>query len=239
MPSFLLFTLYAPLAACGEIAVGERRMGWSRPGRSAILGLVAAALGLKRDDETAHAALESGFGCAVRVDAPGRPFVDYHTAQVPPQRKGRRFDTRRSELAADRLETILSWREYRSDSLYTVALWPRGDALHSLEDLAAALATPRFVLYLGRKSAPLGLPLRPEVVDADSLPAALSQRPWPEELTGVAPADPVEVAFDLDAPGIRPERIERRRDGLGSRQRRQFVQREEGVAVVPVRTEGQ
>ena len=42
---FLLFTLYAPMASFGEVAVGERRMSWSRPGRSAILGMVAARLG--------------------------------------------------------------------------------------------------------------------------------------------------------------------------------------------------
>ena len=48
---FLLFTLYAPMGSFGEIAVGERRMSWARPGRSAILGLVAAAQGVDRADE--------------------------------------------------------------------------------------------------------------------------------------------------------------------------------------------
>ena len=37
MPEFLTFVLAAPLAAMGEIAVGERRGTWDRPGRSAVL----------------------------------------------------------------------------------------------------------------------------------------------------------------------------------------------------------
>ena len=45
MPDFLTFALAAPLAAMGEIAVGERRGSWDRPGRSAVLGLIAAVLG--------------------------------------------------------------------------------------------------------------------------------------------------------------------------------------------------
>ena len=51
---FLVFTLYSPLGSFGEIAVGERRMSWARPGRSAVLGLVAAALGYERTEEAAH-----------------------------------------------------------------------------------------------------------------------------------------------------------------------------------------
>lgn len=236
MSRFLLFTLYAPLAACGEIAVGERRMGWSRPGRSAVLGLVAAALGLRRDDEAGHAALEAGYGYAVRVDAPGRPFVDYHTAQVAPQRKGRRFETRRAELGAERLETVLSYREYRSDALYTAALWARPEAPYHLEELAAALAAPHFALYLGRKSAPLGLPLDPAVIEAEDLIGALAQRAWPPVLSGLMPAERITLAFDLDAPGLTPdqrERTERRRDAIGSRRRWQFAVREEGVVSLP------
>ena len=62
MPEFLTFALAAPLAAMGEIAVGERRGGWDSPGRSAILGLIAGCLGLEREDEAAHAALETGYG---------------------------------------------------------------------------------------------------------------------------------------------------------------------------------
>ena len=165
---FLVFTLYAPMGAFGEIAVGERRMSWARPARSAILGLVAAAQGIERADENSHRRLESGLYYAVRTDVPGRPLIDYHTAQTPRARKGRRFATRREELESDNLNTVLSTREWRADSCFTVVLWSRPDSSLDVEEMAGALRNPCFVLYVGRKSAPLGLPLNPEILEADT-----------------------------------------------------------------------
>jgi len=74
---YLVFQLYGPLASWGDIAVGETRPSALTPSRSAILGLLAAALGLKRPDtakseperedwEQAHAALAQGYGLASR-----------------------------------------------------------------------------------------------------------------------------------------------------------------------------
>lgn len=246
---FLLFTLYAPMCSLGEIAVGERRMGWTRPGRSAVLGLVAAALGIKRSDDDAHRALEEGLHYAVRTDASGKPFLDYHTTQTPTARRGRRFQTRREELDAERINTVLSVREWCSDACFTVALWGRPDGNLNLAGIAAAMLKPQFVLYLGRKSAPLGLPLDPELVEAGNFMDALALRRSATvaedegETPGLMEASvlerlrhdsPVgrEIAFDADAPGA-PEggQIERRRDGVGSRTRWQFRDREERVLV--------
>ncbi len=232
----LLFTLYAPMASFGEIAVGERRMSWARPGRSAVLGLVAAAQGIERADETAHRKLEAALHYAVRTDAPGRPFIDYHTAQTPRARRGRTFATRREELRSDGLNTVLSTREWRADACFTVALWPRPGRTIDLDGLAGALRQPRFVLYVGRKSAPLGLPLNPEVIEAESFVAAFSaRRPTDEEqsvldrirIEGVA-VD--EIAVDHDAAGAPGDaRVERRRDAVASRVRWQFADRLERV----------
>jgi CRISPR-associated Cas5-like protein len=141
----LVFVLHGPVAAFGGVAVGEQRGGQARPARSALLGLLAAALGIDRSDAAAHAAMEHGYGVAVRVDAPGVTFSDYHTAQVPPARRGERHATRRAELDARPLETILSRREYRTDSLFTVALWAREMAPVTLADLATALQQPHFL----------------------------------------------------------------------------------------------
>ena len=234
----LLFTLYAPMGALGEIAVGERRMGWARPGRSAILGLVAAARGIDRADEAAHRAFEEGLYYAVRTDAPGRPFVDYHTAQTARARKGRHFATRRDELAAGDLHTVLSGREWRSDAFFTVALWPRPSGDVDLDAMAGALRRPRFTLYLGRKAAPLGLPLNPEIIDADNFMEAFAARkPSAEEqkvLQMIDAATAPESAFDYDAADTCSAeiRVERRRDGIASRARWQFTDRMEGVVTL-------
>ena len=233
---FLVFTLYSPMGSFGEIAVGERRMSWARPGRSAILGLLAAAQGIERGDEDTHRRLESGLYYAVRTDGTGRPLIDYHTAQTPKARKGRRFATRREELDADELNTVLSTREWRTDACFTVVLWPRPESTLDLEEIAGALRNPCFVLYVGRKSAPLGLPLNPEIIEADTFMDAFdARRPNGEEkkilqhirTPGAAQR---EIAFDDDAPAaLAGTRVERRRDALASRARWQFADRLERI----------
>jgi CRISPR system Cascade subunit CasD len=202
---FLLFTLYAPLASWGEIAVGESRGSWARPSRSAMLGLMAAALGIERDDQARHGELDEDCALAVRLDAPGSPLVDYHTAQtvaasvVKKRRPATRAELLNAVAAGDR-ETILSRRTYRQDSLATVALWIRSlSAAWTLAELQDALRRPRFVLYAGRKANAFGLPLAPEIVSAPTLGDALLR--YAEQryhLTGI-PADArreVQSTFD-------------------------------------------
>lgn len=240
MPEFLTFALAAPLAAMGEIAVGERRGSWDRPGRSAVLGLVAACLGIERDDEAAHTALEAGYGLALRRQCLGPLLADYHTAQVPPAKRGRHYATRAEELAADDLETILSRRDYRADFLVLAALWPRPGARWPLAEIETALATPHFTPYLGRKSCPLMLPLAPRRHEAAHPAAALESRsaegPEPERQLAARAGPPVVTmtAADARAFDLKSDRIEIRRDAVRSRRRWQFALREDAVlASVP------
>jgi CRISPR system Cascade subunit CasD len=183
--SFLVFRLWGPMAAWGDIAVGERRGTWSRPSRSAILGLVAAALGIERANSAAHQRLEEGLGFAVRVDDPGRPVRDYHTAQSPSRKSGKRWATRRDELSPDNdLNTILSERTYQLEMNAVVLIWRRPDTDGpDLADIASKLTEPVFAPYLGRKSCPIGLPLQAIEIDAATPIAALTlydAQPRPE-----------------------------------------------------------
>ena len=50
MIDYLVFTLSANLGAMGEFGGHERRSSLDWPGRSAIIGLLGAALGLRRSD---------------------------------------------------------------------------------------------------------------------------------------------------------------------------------------------
>lgn len=235
MAEFLSFALAAPLAAMGEIAVGERRGSWDRPGRSAVLGLIAACFGIEREDEAAHAALEAGYGLALRRQCLGPLLADYQTAQVPPARRGRRFATRAEELAAGDLETILSRRDYRADLLVLAALWQRSGARWPLGEVEAALRTPHFTPYFGRKSCPLMLPLSPRSHEAADPVAALALRaaegPEPERQLSRSsgPAVVTMSAADARQFGLTFDRIESRRDVVRSRRRWQFALREEAV----------
>src|SRR5689334_9356211 len=86
MAAFLCFRLHGPLASWGDIAVGERRPSAPHVSRSAVLGLIAAALGIRRDDSDAWGELDRSVGFASRTDAPGELLVDYHTAQGPDEK---------------------------------------------------------------------------------------------------------------------------------------------------------
>lgn len=236
---YLVFLLHAPLGAMGAVAVGERRGGFDRPGKSAILGLVAAALGLDRDDEESHQALAAGYGLGVGEITTGRLLSDYHTAQMPPQRRNRRFATRRDELAErNDLGTVLSVREYRTEPSYLAVLWRRASPRWTLGELESALRFPHFTLYFGRKACPLGMPLDPRVISADG--------PWPAidayvggrtelqaRVLGALRLDepPAILALDPDGTADRANamRVERRRDMPVSRRRWQFGLRSEVV----------
>lgn len=244
MAEILTFTLWAPMAAMGDIAVGERRVGGNRPARSAVLGLVAAALGVDRQDRPGLAAIEAGYGVALLVERAGDLVQDYHSTQLPKPGRHRRKATRRQELADPRrLNTILTLREYRTDPWVTAALWTRADAPHALERIAERLRRPSFTLFFGRKACPLGLPAAPLVAEAPSLGAAFAardrQRPVTERRArgllrilgpGTLYADT--DAGAADGPGLGAElvRVERRRDAVVDRRRWQFGLRDELVA---------
>ena len=174
---YLVFQLQAPLSAWGETAVGEFRPTANYPSESALLGLLAAALGIRREEEDAHAALRKGYGFAIGVLSAGRLLRDYHTAQVPGRvsLKNRPHNSRRDELNVpkDELNTILSTRDYRQDAASVVAVQVRDGAPYALSDVAQALVKPRFTLYLGRKACPPALPLNPQIIAAENALTAL------------------------------------------------------------------
>jgi CRISPR system Cascade subunit CasD len=213
------------------------------------MGLMAAALGTDRADQEGHDALEVGYGLAVRLDRSGTAMVDYHTAQTARQSVVKENDVhgqpRAALLAAGEPETMLSWRTYRQDALATVALWARPGARWTLEQLGDALRHPGFVLYAGRKANPLGLPLNPEIIRADTLLGALIQRPhaaacleWPAcERAGGTVAEIAHDPCEGFESGLRTQRRETRRDGGAHRGRWQFSERVVEIGVAPSEVE--
>jgi CRISPR system Cascade subunit CasD len=162
----LVFRLYGPMASWGEIAVGENRHTANYPSKSAIIGLLGAALGIARDDEEKQQHLQQGYALAVEVVTAGNLLRDYHTTQVPDSVGKFTYHTRRDELilGKQRLGTILSSREYRTDALALVAVRTLANAPFALVEIQAALLEPKYHLYLGRKSCPLAAPLQPQLI---------------------------------------------------------------------------
>ena len=183
MADYLVFRLYGPLASWGEIAVGESRHSAVYPSKSALLGILGAAVGVRRDDDTAQQALFRGYRFGIMLISAGTPLRDYHTVQAPGQLRNVRYRSRRHELAdKSRLGTLLSAREYRCDSISVVAVEALTGAQWSLVDLKEALRHPHFPLYLGRKSCPPALPLMPQLLSSETLQIALENATQPSLL---------------------------------------------------------
>lgn len=151
----LLIRLAGPLQAWGASSRFSRRDTRHEPTKSGVLGLLAAAQGLRRTDELEHLAALS-FG--VRVDQAGVLIRDFQTAK-----------------SLDETKTMpLSYRYYLGDSVFVAGV--EGDR-GIIEGLVAALRNPTFPLYLGRRSCPPSLPLILAVTE-DRLLLALQDYPW-------------------------------------------------------------
>ena len=175
MDDYLVFTLTAALGSMGEFGGHERRGSLSWPGRSAILGLLGAAKGIRRDGD--FSALDE-LGLAVAEFCPGEALRDYHTIQSVGSATVKRPQSRPQAIreAGNKVFTTITQRDYRMGSLYGVTVW--GGELQGLRD---ALQQPLFTLYLGRKSCPLAAPVAARVVVAADPIDALSQvqiPPW-------------------------------------------------------------
>ena len=181
MREHLVFLLAAPMASFGGYAGHERRGSELVPLRSAVLGLMGAALGIERADAGGQAAFRA-YSVAVQSFQQSAPLRDYHTVQTVPTAKVRRPATRRQalECAGRDANTVITIRDYRCDVMIGVALW--GDGRWTLDDFARHLRRPRFPLYLGRKSCPLASPLNAAVVTAVGPVEALASIDVPEWL---------------------------------------------------------
>ncbi len=173
MKEYLVFRLYGPMASWGVPAVGGDRATAIAPTRSALLGLLGAALGITRDNGEKLEALQQSVSFGVKQCVPSSILRDYHTAQVPSEKRGVTHLTRKSELSEAKLNTVLSSRDYRCDGVWVVAVWLRANPQVALSAIKAALEKPVFPLYLGRKSCPLSLPLSPKTIETETLQQAL------------------------------------------------------------------
>lgn len=153
--SVLLMRLAGPLQSWGASSRFARRGTEVAPTKSGVLGLLAAAKGIRRTEPlTDLLGLEFG----VRLDQPGQIVRDFQTA--------RSLDGRQS--------APLTYRFYLSDAAFLAAVAGEEGLLSGL---AEALSRPRFPLYLGRRSCPPVGPISLGVHDL-TLDEALAEWPW-------------------------------------------------------------
>ena len=127
----LLLRLAAPLQAWGADSKFETRKTGREPTKSGVIGLLAAALGLRRDEREALLRL-TGLRFGVRVEREGQLLVDYHTAKT-----------------RDEKTSYVTYRHYLQDAVFLAGIESTDTAL--LQQLQQALLHPAFPLYLGRR----------------------------------------------------------------------------------------
>jgi CRISPR system Cascade subunit CasD len=199
-----LLHLAAPLQSWGEHSAFTHRDTASHPTRSALIGMLASALGIPRaaavadgpDGEALFTRLTQ-VRLTVRVDRPGTVMGDFHTVGggypqhlTVPTAKG----ARRGPDAA----TIVSTRHYLSDAAFTIAADFADGGL--AQRCAEAVAAPRWPLHLGRRSCPPGAVLLLRA-SFDDPAAELRRAPLARPSPGTEPpSGTVDVRFISDQP---------------------------------------
>lgn len=172
---WLALRLEGPLQAWGVDSQYNRRGTGLMPTKSAIAGMCCAALGLGRGSTEERVFLAefaglrmtalAGTGSAYRGRGTVRRLDDYHTVQNTLKADGKIKDCH------------ITHRQYLTDAAFSVLLHGVADLVRRI---AAALADPRWGIWLGRKSCVPTAPVLVGVFDArdDALRALIGDRPF-------------------------------------------------------------
>ena len=176
--STLLLRLAGPLQAWGSSSKFTRRNTDPAPTKSGVVGLLAAARGLRRVDPLEDL-LSLRFG--VRIDQPGRVESDFQTAR---SLDGKAFP--------------LTYRTYLTDAVFLAAVEGDDSLIEALDE---AVRCPVFPLYLGRRACPPAGPIDLGVRKR-TLWEALRDEPWQASAwyrRGVVAVESLEVRIDAEA----------------------------------------
>ncbi|RSX51078.1 type I-E CRISPR-associated protein Cas5/CasD [Bifidobacterium samirii] len=159
----LLMRLAAPMQSWGAGSRFTRRDTEMMPTKSGVIGMLAAAMGMGRDQSLERF---SGLRFGVRVDQPGTLMSDFHTAEdlkhKPSTGRGKNM-------------LPLSIRYYLQDAVFLAGL--ESPDVQELERYRSALRSPYYPIFLGRRSCPPDGPIR-TWISPEPLEEALQHAPW-------------------------------------------------------------
>lgn len=157
----ILLKFAGPLQAWGTDSHFEIRHTDFHPSKSAVIGLIAASLGYRRDeDEKIRKLNEMDF--AVRIDQKGRLLRDYHIVQ-------------KNKKTGSVNRTYVTHRYYLEDAVFLVAVSHSEDEF--IDVIEEGLRRPYFQQFMGRRSLPLPIDCLLEVENKSSI-QCLQDRQW-------------------------------------------------------------
>lgn len=142
MPTLLL-RLVGPMQSWGTNSRFDQRDTGKEPSKSGVIGLLAAAIGIDRENWTDLEPL-TRLTMGVRHDRSGVPKRDYQTAGCATTDKIIKADGTPAK------DGVVSQRFYLADAVFLVGLESEDSSL--LARIYAALRDPVWALALGRKS---------------------------------------------------------------------------------------
>ncbi len=158
----VLLKFSGPLQSWGTSSHFEVRHTDPYPSKSAVLGIIAAALGYRREESEKIRKLNH-LHFAVRTDQTGLVEDDYQTAHKY------KFTP---DPTVDR--TYVTHRYYLEDAVFVAAVGHEDDQW--IDDIVYSLRHPYFQLYMGRRSCPIPEDFILNVVEQDVIPS-LKQAP--------------------------------------------------------------
>ncbi|MBI4289608.1 MAG: type I-E CRISPR-associated protein Cas5/CasD [Chloroflexi bacterium] len=195
----LFLRLEGPLQAWGDTSKFVIRRTMEAPTKSGILGLICAAMGVRRLDARQHLKDLNKLAMGVRIDRPGARWWDYHTV-------GAGYGLLKAEGGikitgtTKTIETLVSRREYLCDASFLVAL--RGQS-ETIQHVKTALEDPKWPPFLGRKSCVPSVPIMAGQGNFPGLKEALQYIPWQPrlvEVDGVSPPGELPCLIEWQAP---------------------------------------
>lgn len=166
MNGFIL-DLQGPMMSFADRGFGQLREEGEFPSRSAVIGIVAAAMGVERGSERLLE-LHAGLRIHTARVRSGALLVDYHTVLTAGYDE---YDPARLRREGAEGNPTLTWRSYHCDGHF-VALVEGNDG-ELIEECRQALRSPVYTSFLGRRSCPPSTPLLPHEVDGGTQVQAL------------------------------------------------------------------
>ena len=170
--SILILRLEGPLQSWGEHSVYYQEGDTATmPTKSGIVGLLACALGISKEESTEIAELSDALTIGIRADRPGKILIDFQTTSA------KRLQTAEHGERKEKKSTICAHKQYLEDAAFTVAL-----------------------TFLGRKSCVPTRPVFESVLDGESLLDALKTVPVLPQRPTKEPAKTLTVELEESLP---------------------------------------
>ena len=174
----LLLRLAAPLQAWGSQSKFNIRLTEREPTKSGVVGMLAAALGIQRNDDPKKLEPLNALRFGIRVEREGKLLRDFHMVHEITGKK----------------DSHVTERFYLTDAVFIVAL--ETDDKVFLKQLAYALNHPVYPLFLGRRSCPPTLPVVLGIRDNELLSVLKNEPPAEQNCR------PTRIVYDSDEGGM-------------------------------------